>query len=48
VIEITVAVPRVTLQAVRDSKNPDGPALVIDRRVWTAFLSGIQAGQLLP
>ncbi|PRW65134.1 DUF397 domain-containing protein [Actinopolyspora mortivallis] len=24
--------------AVRDSKRPQGPALVFDRRVWAAFL----------
>ncbi len=30
--------------AVRDSKNPDGPALVLDRNDWAAFIGGIRAG----
>lgn len=30
--------------AVRDSKNPDGPALVLGRNDWAAFIGGIRAG----
>jgi hypothetical protein len=30
---------------VRDSKDPTGPAFVLPRAAWTAFLSGIRAGQ---
>ncbi|MEU0099596.1 DUF397 domain-containing protein [Streptomyces sp. NPDC006267] len=26
---------------VRDSKNPDGPALVLPAAAWTAFLAGV-------
>ncbi|WP_405139341.1 DUF397 domain-containing protein [Sphaerisporangium sp. NBC_01403] len=32
--------------AVRDSKNPAGPALVFTPGEWTAFLSGVKAGRL--
>jgi hypothetical protein len=31
--------------AVRDSKNPDGPALLFTRREWEAFLGGVRDGQ---
>lgn len=30
--------------AVRDSKNPDGPALVISRAQWAAFADSVKAG----
>jgi hypothetical protein len=33
---------------VRDSKNPDGPALVFNRREWDAFVAGIRDGSLTP
>lgn len=29
---------------VRDSKNPDGPALVFPAGAWSAFVAGIKAG----
>jgi hypothetical protein len=29
--------------AVRDSKNPHGPVLVISRDEWATFITGIQA-----
>ena len=29
--------------AVRDSKDPDGPALVVSPRSWTNFLRGLGA-----
>jgi hypothetical protein len=32
--------------AVRDSKNPDGPALIITPRTWQAFLSQARNGKL--
>lgn len=32
--------------AVRDSKNPDGPALVFARRAWTAFVGQVCRGEL--
>ncbi|NNH71073.1 DUF397 domain-containing protein [Nocardia uniformis] len=31
---------------VRDSKNPDGPALVFGGAVWDSFVGDIQAGKL--
>lgn len=30
---------------VRDSKNPTGPALVFTPAEWTAFVSGVRAGE---
>ena len=33
-------------QAVRDSKHPEGPILVITKGGWQAFVQGIQAGEL--
>ncbi|HEY0001001.1 MAG TPA: DUF397 domain-containing protein [Actinoplanes sp.] len=30
--------------AVRDSKDPDGPALTFTRAEWSAFLAGVRAG----
>jgi hypothetical protein len=30
--------------AVRDSKNPDGPALAFDAAGWAAFVQGIRGG----
>jgi hypothetical protein len=30
--------------AVRDSKNPHGPALVISRTDWAAFTDSVKAG----
>jgi Domain of unknown function (DUF397) len=32
--------------AVRDSKDPDGPRLVLGRRAWSAFLAAVRADQL--
>jgi hypothetical protein len=31
-------------RAVRDSKNPDGPALTFTASEWTAFTAGVRAG----
>jgi hypothetical protein len=31
--------------AVRDSKNPDGPAIAVAAAAWTAFVGGIAAGE---
>jgi hypothetical protein len=42
-VEITVNLPGVV--AVRDSKNPHGPALVFTADEWRAFLSGARAGE---
>jgi hypothetical protein len=29
--------------AVRDSKNPDGPALIVSRDEWASFITGLRA-----
>jgi hypothetical protein len=31
--------------ALRDSKNPDGPALVVEPGAFAAFIAGIRAGE---
>ncbi|MGW0672567.1 DUF397 domain-containing protein [Streptomyces sp. NPDC002746] len=31
-------------QGVRDSKNPEGPALLIPAATFTAFMTGLKAG----
>jgi hypothetical protein len=31
-------------RAVRDSKNPAGPALMFTAAAWAAFTAGVQAG----
>ena len=36
-VEIAPAIPAVV--PVRDSKNPDGPVLVVSRSAWLAFVS---------
>ncbi|WP_329136101.1 DUF397 domain-containing protein [Streptomyces sp. NBC_01476] len=30
---------------VRDSKNPEGPALVFPADAWSAFLTGVRNGE---
>lgn len=32
--------------AVRDSKNPDGPALAVGRRGWESFTAAIRSGRI--
>lgn len=41
-VEIARNLPGIV--AVRDSKNSDGPALVLTLEQWAAFISGAQAG----
>ncbi|GAA0454792.1 DUF397 domain-containing protein [Streptomyces olivaceiscleroticus] len=31
------------MQAVRDSKNPDGPTVIFSADAWTAFLATLKA-----
>ena len=45
-VEVAGNLPRVV--AVRDSKHPDEPALVVGRGVWGAFIAGVKAGQFEP
>lgn len=34
--------------AVRDSKNPDGPALIFGYDQWSTFVAGVGAGEFAP
>jgi hypothetical protein len=43
-VEIASNLPGIV--AVRDSKNPAGPALVVTPGQWSAFLRGIKGGEL--
>ncbi len=36
------------LVAVRDSKDPAGPALVFNQQEWAAFVAGVSAGEFAP
>ncbi|WP_328506357.1 DUF397 domain-containing protein [Streptomyces sp. NBC_00391] len=40
-IEIAPAIPAVV--PVRDSKNPDGPVLVINRSAWLSFIGAVRS-----
>ena len=42
---VEVAWNRPGIVAVRDSKNPDGPALVLTAGQWRAFVSAARAGE---
>jgi hypothetical protein len=42
---VEVAVLPTGLWAVRDSKNPTGPALRFTTATWSAFTTGIRAGE---
>ncbi|WP_405088986.1 DUF397 domain-containing protein [Microbispora sp. NBC_01389] len=42
-VEVAVNLPGVV--AVRDSKDPDGPALAFTPADWQAFISGIKTGK---
>jgi Domain of unknown function (DUF397) len=41
-VEVALNLPGIV--AVRDSKNPDGPALTVTADEWRAFISGARAG----
>jgi hypothetical protein len=41
-IEIAPDIPG--LVPVRDSKNPDGPVLVINRSAWLSFIGAVRSG----
>ncbi len=43
-VEVASNLPGVL--AVRDSKNPPGPALVVSRSEWSAFLSAVRTKPL--
>jgi hypothetical protein len=42
-VEVAGNLPRVV--AVRDSKHPDGPVLVVTREDWGALIAGVKAGR---
>ncbi|MET0426369.1 MAG: DUF397 domain-containing protein, partial [Actinoplanes sp.] len=42
-VEVAVNIPGVI--AVRDSRRPDGPALIFTPREWEAFVGGAQDGE---
>jgi hypothetical protein len=41
-VEVAGALPGIV--AVRDSKNPGGPALAVSRAGWAAFTATVKAG----
>jgi len=43
-VEVASNLPGIV--AVRDSKNPDGPALVFEPGDWAAFVAGVRAGDM--
>jgi len=44
-VETTDLVPAVDI-AVRDSKNPAGPALLLPATAWSAFVTHVREGEL--
>lgn len=42
-VEVADGLPGV--MPVRDSKDPDGPALVFPAEAWSAFIAGVKAGE---
>lgn len=45
---VEVAANRPGVVAIRDSKNPGGPVLVVPRSEWAAFVRGVRHGELAP
>jgi hypothetical protein len=43
-VEVATNLPGIV--GVRDSKDPDGPALVFDPVAWSAFAATVKAGEL--
>ncbi|MFE7191796.1 DUF397 domain-containing protein [Kitasatospora sp. NPDC057541] len=42
---VEVATPHLTTVHVRDSKDPDGPALLFPAPAWHPFLTAVRAGE---
>ncbi|MFF2953025.1 DUF397 domain-containing protein [Kitasatospora sp. NPDC057965] len=42
-VEVSASLPGAV--PVRDSKDPQGPALVFPASAWRAFVAGVQAGE---
>lgn len=45
-VEVARNLPGVV--AVRDSKDPEGPALLLTPAAWRAFTASVKGGELLP
>ena len=43
---VEVRAPGLAAVAVRDSKDPQGPALTFSPQAWSAFVSGVETGVL--
>ncbi|MFF7591367.1 DUF397 domain-containing protein [Kitasatospora purpeofusca] len=43
-VEVSASFPGAAVP-VRDSKDPEGPALVFPTDAWSAFVAGVQAGE---
>ncbi|CAG7597552.1 DUF397 domain-containing protein [Actinacidiphila bryophytorum] len=43
-VEVAVPTGRLDTVPVRDSKDPDGPALTFSLAAWAAFVSGVRNG----
>ncbi len=44
-VEIAFVTPAI---AIRDSKDPDGPALILAPGGWSAFLTGTKTDEFIP
>jgi hypothetical protein len=44
-VEVATNLPG--LVAIRDSKDPDGPKLVVSASEWRAFVAGVRGGESL-
>jgi Domain of unknown function (DUF397) len=42
-VEVAVNLPEIV--ALRDSKNPSGPALIVEPQAFAALLAGIRVGE---
>ncbi|MQS13956.1 DUF397 domain-containing protein [Streptomyces kaniharaensis] len=42
---VEIAVGDTGVVPVRDSKNPDGPALLFPADAWASFLAGVKGGE---
>jgi Domain of unknown function (DUF397) len=45
-VEVATGLPGFV--AVRDSKDPDGPRLLLDAAEWVAFISAVKRGEFDP
>lgn len=39
-VEVATNLPDIV--AIRDSKNPTGPALIVSKKAWSAFLTAVR------